>query len=112
MMDLPAPDVTSRRNSRDALESVRFGAVAGDKASYLMFRSIALSGWTVAFRKKEHVCLYSKEKSDCDTCIDPLTVQRKAGTPCSFASSIKDMTLSKFDCQYMKASELMPRRGV
>jgi hypothetical protein len=78
---------------------------------YLMFKSMARSGWTVAFRKKEHVCRYSSEKSDWDMCMAPRTVQRKAGAPCSVASFISDMALSKFDCQYINASELMPSNG-
>jgi hypothetical protein len=76
-----------------------------------MLRSMARFGCTVAFRKKDEMCLYKIEKSDCEMCTDPRTVRRYAGEPCSLASFMRDCTASKLDCQYMKASELIPRMG-
>jgi hypothetical protein len=72
---------------------------------------MARLGCTVAFKKKDETCLYKIEKSDCEMCTDPRTVKRYAGEPCSLASFMRDCTASKLDCQYMKASELIPRMG-
>jgi hypothetical protein len=80
--------------------------------THLIFKSIARCGLIVALKKKEMIWLYNIEKSDCDKCTEPRTVQRNAGASCSFASFMRDMTASKLGCQYMKASELMPNIGI
>ena len=97
MIDFPPPEsgATSLRNSR----------------LVLTLRSIALCGWTVAFRNNDEICLYKIEKSLWLMCTEPRTVKRYAGAPCSLASLIRDMAASQFFCQYMNASLAIPSKG-